>query len=250
MSKRQASSGPDLELRIENEALELSNLVLNKLEANEYKILKQFQGKSKLTTYLTAIISRQAVDMLRQKHGRNRQKERAGALGPLGDKVYKIVFQQGLSLVEVQKDFLRRRLPVPTDEAIQEVIDNIQGPVKIPADTPDIKTGFLKPADNPGGNVVEIPDHASNPEQTMLDQTRNQSVNLSLAELLDKLSGEDRMILRMRFGFGEHEKQAKIPEIAAALHISPKTVYKRITTILGTCRKHLELKGVTIHDLF
>lgn len=250
MSKRHVSAGPDLELRIENEALELSNLVLDKLEADEYKILKQFQGKSKLTTYLTAIISRQAVDMLRQKHGRNRQKERAGALGPLGEKVYKIVFQQGLSLVEVQKDFLRKRLPVPTDEAIQEVIDKIEGPVKIPADTQDIKTGFLKSRDNPGEKDVVVSDHASNPEQTMLDQTRNQTIDLTLMELLDKLSGEDRMILRMRFGLGEHEKPGQIQEIAAALHISPKTVYKRITTILGTCRKHLELKGVTIHDLF
>lgn len=251
LGKHHTFAGPDIELQIENEALELSSLVLDKLEANDFKVLRDFQGKSKLTTYLTAIISRAAVDMLRQKYGRSRQTERAKALGPLGEKVYKIVFQQGLSLVEVQKDFLHRRLPVPTDEAIQEAIHKIGGTGKIPAEAPDIKTGYLRPADNPREKaVVEVPDNSGNPEKTLEDQTRRQTVDQVLSELVDGLSGEDRMILRMRFGLGEQENPRKIPDIAAALRLSPKTIYKRIDTILGKCRKRLALKGVTIHDLF
>jgi RNA polymerase sigma factor (sigma-70 family) len=251
LGKHHTLAGPDMELQIENEALELSSLVLDKLEADDFKILRQFQGKSKLTTYLTAIISRSAVDMLRQKYGRSRQKERARTLGPLGEKVYKIVFQQGLSLVEVQKDFLHRRLPVPTDKAIQEVIEKIGGPGKIPAEAPDIKTGYLRPADNPREKAsVVVPDNSGSPEQTLEDQAKRQAVDDVLSELIDGLSGEDRMILRMRFGLGKQENPRKIPDIAAALNISPKTVYKRIDTILGKCRKHLAVKGVTIHDLF
>ncbi len=251
MGKMYSFGAADFEIRIENEALELCNNVLDKLEESDFKILRQFQGKSKLTTYLTAIISRQAVDTIRKKRGRSREKERAKALGPLGEKIYKIIFQQGLSLVEVQKEFLHKRKPVPTDEAIQDAIDKIRGSVKIPADENELKTGYLEPSDNHLEKPsVVVPDSAGNPEKVLLQKTKEQEVERILTDLAAGLSGEERLILRMRFGLGENDNPKHIPDIASALNLNPKTVYKRIGNILTKCRNTLELKGVNINDLF
>jgi len=251
LQKTQWRSGENFDILIENESLELCNRVLDRLKANDFHILRQFQGKSKLTTYLSAIISRQAVDMVREKRGRNRQKERAAALGPLGQKVYKLVFQQGLSIVEVQKDFLHRRLPVPTDETLLSVVDKIKGAARAPADGDDIKRGYLAPADQDGdGPEVVVPDTGSDPAKLLDDKTKRERIQLVFTDLLADLSGEERLLLRMRFGFSDGDTSGKIPDIAAALNISEKAAYKRIDKTLAKCRRKLSLQGVDIHDLF
>jgi len=75
--RQQLKNLQDLNVRenIENEAIELSNLVIDTLQKDNYKVLRQFKGNSKLTTYITAIIARKAVDQIRKKRGRNRREE-------------------------------------------------------------------------------------------------------------------------------------------------------------------------------
>ncbi len=251
LSKLPSTHSEEFDILIENESLELSNRVLDKLKEKDFQILRQFQGKSKLTTYLSAIISRQAVDMVREKKGRIREKERAAAMGKIGEKVYNIVFRQGLSIVEVQKDFLHRGLPVPTDGVLLEAIDKIKGSAGIPSDGNDIKKGFLSSVDG-GGESFEIvvPDTGSNPEKLFIDTKKREEVERVFGDLMDGLSGEERLILRMRFGFDEEDTPKKIPEIASVLNIDEKAVYKRIGNILAKCRKTLSLQGVDINELF
>ncbi len=73
----------------ENEADSLFNRVLDKLSENDFGILRRFEGRSKITTYLTTIIARTAVDMIRERAGRERTSEKVGPDGnpPAGRKV-------------------------------------------------------------------------------------------------------------------------------------------------------------------
>jgi len=64
------------ELNLENESDVLFNRVIDKLTDNSYRVLSRFEGRSKLTTYLTAIISRTAVDLIRERTGRNNPGDR------------------------------------------------------------------------------------------------------------------------------------------------------------------------------
>lgn len=66
--------------RMEDEAIQIFNTLVDKLKANDYRIIRQFKGRSKFTTYLSSIISREVVNMIRKKRGRKRGKERAKAL--------------------------------------------------------------------------------------------------------------------------------------------------------------------------
>ncbi len=84
-------TGENAKIEIENRALELSNNVLDKLKKEDFKILRNFNKKAKITTYLTTIISRQFVDIIRKKMGRSREKDRAKEFGDLGLRIYKDV---------------------------------------------------------------------------------------------------------------------------------------------------------------
>ncbi|MEN8221954.1 MAG: sigma-70 family RNA polymerase sigma factor [Acidobacteriota bacterium] len=67
------------ELNVENEADRLFNRVLDKLTENDFGILRRFEGRSKLTTYLTTIIVRTAIDMIRERAGRERPETDSGS---------------------------------------------------------------------------------------------------------------------------------------------------------------------------
>ncbi len=66
------------ELNIGNEADRLFNRVLDKLSENDFSILRKFEGRSKFSTYLTTIIVRTAIDMIRERAGRDRVETGSG----------------------------------------------------------------------------------------------------------------------------------------------------------------------------
>jgi hypothetical protein len=79
----------------------LVNEVIDRLRADNYKVLREFRGHSELTTYIGTIISNLVVDLIRKQKGRSRTKERAKAMGPIGDRLYELVFEKRYPLEEV-----------------------------------------------------------------------------------------------------------------------------------------------------
>jgi len=65
----------NLSIQEENEAVSLFNNIVDKLKDREFHVLKQFQGRSDLKCYLSAIISKEVVDFIRKKRGRKREKK-------------------------------------------------------------------------------------------------------------------------------------------------------------------------------
>lgn len=64
---------------LENQADELPNYVLDYLKADDFRILREFRGKPRLTTHLTTIIANQVIDLIRGKKAEIEQKS-----GPMG----------------------------------------------------------------------------------------------------------------------------------------------------------------------
>lgn len=240
------SSGQSL--KIENEVLELCNRVLDKLKQNNYHILRQFQGKAKLTTYLTAIIANQSVDLIRKYRGRDRQKERAKKLGAIGEKIYQLAVVDQLSVEEIHVKISESgAIKLPPDE-INGMIALIRGrhasgnPVPAPGGA--VKAGN---AINGEGRPVVV-DDKKNPEELLVDQNGHAKVKNMVEDLLEGLSGEERLILRMRFPAREGESPCSIVEIAETLGISAKATYKKLSRLLNRCKKQLEDRGVRLHD--
>ncbi len=190
---------------VENEADRLFNTVLDKLSENDFGILRRFEGRSKITTYLTTIIARTAIDMIRARAGRERT---SGIDGPDG------------KLVVIKK----RKLP-----------DSEGTPVK-----EGIYSGER-------GEYI-VPDNADVPEIKALKSDSENKMNIVISEMLSVLSGEERLLLRMKFPEESDRKPLSTAEIAILLGISRKGVYNRIERLLKKCRIIMTDAGVSLED--
>lgn len=244
---------PVISLNIENEALELSNQVLDILRQDNFRVLREFKGNAQLTTYLTAIISRRAVDMIRKKLGRGREKERAKDLGNIGLLLFQRVVKDGHPLRDVY-DELRADGNFPGAlEELEAMLRKIKG--KNPGGhQPGPANG------NNGNSVVKngtsineeeyvIPDTKSDPQALLMEKQRQQEIHRVIREMIAPLSGEERLLLRMRFPVHEDEKPGSVEQIANALGVTPKAVYKRITRLMKKCRQQLDSRGIGINEL-
>jgi hypothetical protein len=105
----------------------LFNEVLDRLKEDDFRVLKDFKNRSKLTTYLTTIIAHLIIDIRRKIEGRNRASERAKAIGPLGEKLYDLVFIKGYPLEEAFS-FLKKADGISeTLEEIEIMVEKIKG---------------------------------------------------------------------------------------------------------------------------
>ena len=241
---------PGGDLTVENEALELSNRVMDKLKDKNCRVLRQFKGNSRLSTYITAIIANQAVDLIRKKRGRGREKERAKQFGDRGLQIYELAVVEGRSPSEIFRIIESDRGISLSQEDIEMMVDKIKGKrnsdISIEENNHTVKKGSF--VDEKGEPVV--PDLKSNPEETFLVKQQREKRMEIFNHIISRLNGEERLILKMRFHLDDMDGSAKIERISEVLGISKKAVYSRIGRTLKKCKDMIQQMGVNIDDLF
>ena len=186
------SNSFDIPVDIVNEGDKLFNRVIEKLTKDDFRLLRKFEGRSKLTTYLTTIISRTAIDPIRERIGRRR----SGT----------------------------------------ERIPEVNG-------TP-VKRGVLS---GEKGDYI-VPDENSDPEASLIRTDREEKLKGTLAKIISSLSGEERLLLRMKYPADPDTEPLSVREISETLGISQKGVYSRIERILKKCRRFMNGSGVRFDD--
>jgi RNA polymerase sigma factor (sigma-70 family) len=233
----QGKSNRSNDIELENDALKLFNRVVDKLREDDHKILRNFQGRAKLTTYLTTIISFQAIDLIRQRRGRNQERERAKKAGKSAELIYNLVFKEergerdAYGELKISEDF------EGSYEEFSELVSTIRGKsakvLDLSSGDLPVKQGFrLKDKDS-----FEIPDRMADPELIYLKENRQARIQKVVAEVVAGLSGEQQMLLRMRYPKSYSKQPMQINEIADILNLSKKAVYNRLERILKKCRK-------------
>ncbi|MCP5051844.1 MAG: sigma-70 family RNA polymerase sigma factor [bacterium] len=234
-------------VNIENESLELSNLVLDTLQREDYRVLRQFKGNSKLSTYIITIIARQAVDMVRKKRGRNREKERAQSFGEIGLLVYEKMVLQGCPVTEIHAHLKTEKGISQSIEEIEVMADKIKGnKIGNPANSIVRDAAPGKEGEN-GGFVIA--DNEKDPAELLIEEQRTHQVSRVVKTIIDGLDGEEQLVLRMRFPVDHDQKPGKVSTIAKRLGITEKAAYKRIARLLKKCRAILEQEGVSLDEL-
>ena len=189
------------DIAVENEILELNNIVLDKLKEKNYKVLKQFKGNASISTYITAVISHKAVDLIRKKKGRGREKERAKKYGDTGERIYRMVFVDRMSISAAYSELKEKFDFDGMPEDIEAIVEKIRGKGRL-------ETGDSSSQGNPlikqgvrsieTGEVI-IADTGNNPEDVIIETQREEKVKEVIDKILSQLKGEERLILRMRF---------------------------------------------------
>lgn len=244
-------TGDSEKLEIENRSLELSNVVLDTLRKEDFKILKNFNGRSKITTYLTVIISRKFVDIIRVKMGRSREKERAKEYGDLGLRVYKSIFVEKNSINEFYNIVIHENEKKITLDKIEEIVDKIKGKKRYDKnDLENFPESPVKKGIHANEGEVLVKDKNKTPEYQMISEEKEKTINKNLELILSKLTAEEKFIIKLRFFNEEDDKKKRVEIISNLLNINKKAVYKRVDRILKKCKKILDKNGINTNDLF
>lgn len=208
----------------------LFNEVLDRLKEDNFRVLKDFKNRSKLTTYITTIIVHLIIDIKRKIAGRNRATERARAIGPLGEKLYDLVFIKGYPLEEAFS-FLKKTDGITEGlEEIEIMIEKIKGRASVHI--------------HPGASIEK-----DTPETALDGKQREALTKNVLNEVLAELGNEEKLIMRMRFPLSEDEEPKSLSEIARMLGVSEKAVDSRIRRVLSKCKEMMLKHGLSISDL-
>ncbi|WP_250680063.1 sigma-70 family RNA polymerase sigma factor [Geomonas sp. Red32] len=235
----------------ENEVDELLNEVLDRLRGDDFKALREFKGKAKLTTYITTIISNLIIDLVRSKKGRSRAKERAREMGPVAERLYELVYQGGCSLHEASAHLEHTHAihePLPS---LQSMLDRMRGREKNLSVVADGEAAWMVPGK---AMVVDeaveivVTDPRKTAEATMISGQKESAARETVAGLLTDLSGEDRLILRLRFPDDEEVEPKSVREIAQLLDLTEKSVDARVRRMLLRFKETLLSRGLKASD--
>lgn len=239
-------------LDLENQTDELLNEVLDRLRADDFRALREFRGKAKLTTYITTIVANLIIDLVRQKKGRSRARERAKEMGAVAERLYDLVFGQGCSLHQAHSHLEITHGIIEPLESLQEMLDRMRGrgersQMLLAADP---EAAWLVPGKKmtvDDAVEVVVTDPRKNAEAALIDSQQQTGAQQAVAGLVEELSGEDRLMLRMRFPADDDEPKS-CREIGKLLGVSENSVDARIRRILIRFREILLRQGLTLQD--
>lgn len=232
-----------------NEADLLLNEVLDHLKADDYRVLREFRGGSKLSTYLTTVISNLVVDHIRKRKGRSRLRERAAELGPLAEKLYELVHGRGYALQDAHAHLTLAHGISENEDELRELLDKVRGREEL-LPCPGMDWPYHGREVTVDGEIeLVVPDPAKSVEGVMIDAQRDRQREQALSELLNGLSGEERYLLRLRFPATDEEAPRSMREIATLLGTSEKAADNRLRRILIRCRETLLKQGLSLDDL-
>jgi RNA polymerase sigma factor for flagellar operon FliA len=196
---------------------------------DDYAPLRRFQGRSSLYTYLLAVVAHRFRDWRNAHWGKWRSSAEAKRQGPVAVLLERLLVRDGLSF----------------DEAVETLRTNYQVP-ETPAELADRAARF--PVRPPRRYITDDELEESPALDTRSDAAvRNEEASRAarqaralLVSALHQLSAQDRIVLAMRF-----EDDLSIADIARAMHLNQKELYRRMARLLRRLRETLERRGLT-----
>jgi DNA-directed RNA polymerase specialized sigma24 family protein len=210
------------------EAEDFTSLVKLKMIEDDYRILRRYGGLSKLSSYLSTVVARLAIDYVENLASRWRPSAEARRLGPTALRIEELLVRDGLSL----------------DEAIEILIANEK--VAISRDELAAMAARL-PARAAHTHASEAVLRSMAAEDGITDRelAKNDALDRVLSVLrrvIDGLPQEDRLIITML-------RDTTIPEMARVLNTDQKKLYRRKNRLLDQLRASMEKEGIRSADV-
>lgn len=220
----------------ENDRNEAYIFVLDSLKEDNFKRLRAYKGKSKLSTYLHTLINSLVIDFRRKRYGRRRIPAAVVKLGRWAEAVYRLVCWQKFSYDDAY-DFLQidGQFEGSYDQFMQaiEPIRNAPcrenpGSKSLDELTRDLRPNGLETGSNPLEQLVQ-----------KLDRERRIKALKIIRETTRKLPEQDQLLVRLVFG-SDHS----LPAAAKVVRISSATARRRMRGLLIEYRKRLLAAGI------
>jgi len=203
-----------------------------KLLEEDCSVLRKFKGNSSLSTYLTTVISRLFSQHRVHLWGKWRPSAEAKRLG---DKAITI-----------------ERMITRDDYTLQETIDILTTQAASSYTRAEIEALYVRlPPRQP--RAVLVPDNAipevvapSAADDDLMREQRERTARgmaSAIEPAIEMMEKEDKLILKMRFWHS-----AKVPDIASALHLDQKKLYKRLERLSAKLEEALLRAGFSRDD--
>ena len=196
---------------------------------DDYAVLRRFEGRSSLPTYLVVVVTRQFQDWRNAKWGKWRPSAEARRLGPTAVRLETLTVRDRLTLDEAY-ELLQTQHQIPESRQAVEALA-ARFPIRH-------KRSFVDDAvmDTLPTNLPPPDDGVAARDAAAIAH----DVSGVLTSEVRKLPAQDRLILKMRF-----EDDCPIADIARALRLEAKPLYRRLEKLLTTLRTALEAAGMT-----
>jgi RNA polymerase sigma factor (sigma-70 family) len=215
------------------DAEDFASVVKLKLLADDHAVIRKFQGRCSLRTYLVTVVHHLLLDYRNHLWGKWRPSAEARRQGPEAVQLEILLQRDGYGTTEACR-LLRER---HGSELTQEALENLA--CRLPS--------RHKPREA-GDEVIEfLPDRSPLPDERLLEAERELArarLYRHLRAAIDKLPPVDRLIVKLRL-----EDGFTVADAARALRLAAKPLYRRYEAILVTLRRHLEAAGVSRDEL-
>lgn len=215
------------------QAEELSSDVHLKIIEDDYAVLRKFQWRSSLQTYLTVVVNRVYLDGLVKERGKWRPSAAARRHGCVAVTFERLISRDGLSFDEAC-GALEQMHRAQVD---RQSLDHLAAIVRVRSARQYVS----------GDALDRIQSRSGDPSVPLLEAVRaaaSERASRALAAEIAALSDEDRLLVRRRFFDG-----ARLLDVARETAQAPTIVYRRLARLLAVLRRRLEQRGISPFDV-
>jgi RNA polymerase sigma factor for flagellar operon FliA len=211
-----------------SEAEDFGSEVKLRLVENDYEVFRRFKQRSRLRTYLTVVIQRIYLDYRNHLWGKWRPSAEAVRLGSLAIRLERLLARDGLRFDEACEALRTNEGVMATESDLAEIA------VRLPQRS---RRSFV--GDDALESVAAMDGGLDDRILSKERQATTRRVLSALSEAVQTLGDQDRLILRLKFQEG-----LGVADIARALHLEQKPLYRRVDALLQQLRAALEAAGI------
>jgi RNA polymerase sigma factor (sigma-70 family) len=210
------------------EADDFESLVKLKLIEDDYDILRRFEGRSSLRTYLTIVVQRLFLDYRTRAWGKWRPSAEATRAGAVAVLLEQLTGRDGHGFEEACELMETNHQVTLSRSALAEIAGRLPVRMRRRFESDEVLAD-LQSDEPPVDNVIAEGERAA--VAARLDAV--------LKAAIADLAPQDRLIIAMRFQDGR-----TVVEIARTLQLDQKTLYRRLQRLMKELRVALEARGI------
>jgi RNA polymerase sigma factor (sigma-70 family) len=198
----------------------------------DFSVLRKFEHRSSLATYLTVVIERLCQDFIIARWGKWRPSVAARRLGPIAILLEQMVVRDGVTFDEAVGT-------LQTNHGISESYEQLR---EMYLALPERArwTGAYRAVEQPVGVTARSDAFVGQQE----DERDVERISVALSGAVASLTVEEQRILKLRF-----EENLAVSEISKIVHVESQLLYRRLHSITRTLRASLEAQGVSQSDI-
>jgi RNA polymerase sigma factor (sigma-70 family) len=210
-----------------SEAEEFASHVRLKLIDDDYQVLRQFRERSSLRTYLSTVVERLFLDYRISQWGKWRPSAQARRAGPLAVRLETLLHRDGVPFEQAVEVLLVTERAATT----RAEIDALRA--QLPARVPRRIVGEEAMGDIAVSGAVAESAVLAREAAVVASRTR-----AAWAVALTRLPPQDQIDMLLHFGEG-----LSIADVARALHLDQKPLYRQLERVLASLRTSLVSQG-------